>query len=83
MGWLCEVSSDAQLQPSANDGVDVCAISRNVASISGSNNPNEPHGHHDIFLSGSYTKIGCWFEYNVNGDGGWPQFAGQTACDFS
>lgn len=81
MGWLCEVKSDPQLQASGFTGKDQCGIVSGVSYISGSNNPNEPTGHHDIFLSDSYKSIGCGFMQSTQ-PSGQPQWSGQWTCDF-
>lgn len=81
MGWLCEVKSDPQLQASGFTGKNQCGIVAQTTFISGSANPNEPTGHHDIFISDTYKTVACG--YMQSQTAGQPsQWAGQWVCEF-
>ena len=71
VAWLCEVSSDPQLQTGTNQ----CALVNSVLHYSYSDT-----GHHDILVSTSYKSIGCAFTQNPNAQAGSP-YQGLWICD--
>lgn len=68
--WLCEVSSDPQLQ-----NPDQCALVQNNLHMEYSST-----GHHDILTSSSYKSIGCAFAKNANAAASSP-YQGLWVCD--
>ena len=71
VAWLCESSSDRQL----NDGIDYCGLVSNVLHMYYTST-----GHHDILCSTSYSTIGCAFAPNPNADAKSP-YQGLWVCD--
>jgi len=76
VAWLCEVSSDPELQASSNGGVSVCDDVQSLLHMEYSDT-----GHHDILVSSSYSKIACAFV--GSGAGNSATYEGLWTCDLA
>ncbi|KAI4152905.1 MAG: hypothetical protein LQ340_002633 [Diploschistes diacapsis] len=78
VSWLCEVSTDSELQASGFTGVDQCGVVSQVLNMQYSDT-----GHHDICTSNSYQTVGCSFVSNPSfTSGGGDPYQGLWSCDF-
>ena len=75
IGWLCEVSTDPQLQASENDGVDVCGLVQKVLNMDYTET-----AHHDILVSPSYNSAGCAYTANPNANQETAVYQGLYVC---
>ena len=75
IGWLCEVSTDPQLQASENDGVDVCGLVQKVLNMDYTET-----AHHDILVSPAYNSAGCAYTANPNADQETATYQGLYVC---
>ncbi|MCJ1333041.1 hypothetical protein MMC10_009735 [Thelotrema lepadinum] len=77
VSWLCEVSTDPELQASGFSGVDQCGVVSKVLNMQYSGT-----GHHDILTSGSYQTVGCAYVQNPAWTEGKDPYEGLWSCDF-